>query len=75
MSTQSTGCCRRCLGRALNEEEIVWRLKFLAAAVGSFDWTGFDVGGSESCGLMWLLYDIADMIESPRDLPGKEGKL
>jgi len=52
----------------LNEEEIVWRLKFLAAAVGSFDWNGFDVGGAESCGLMWLLYDIADMIESPRDL-------
>ncbi|MDL2272810.1 hypothetical protein LJC23_07265 [Desulfovibrio sp. OttesenSCG-928-I05] len=42
-------------------DEIRWRLKFLAAVAGNLNKIE-PIGEDAACGLMWLLYDIAEML-------------
>ena len=56
----STKHCEHC-GAPLMTDEIRWRLKFLAAVAGNLN-TIEPIGEAAACGLMWLLYDIAEML-------------
>jgi len=46
-------------GKYRRMEDILNRLRFLAAVAGELP----DLSGGESCGFMFLLTDIVDMIE------------
>ena len=52
----------------MNEETVAWRLRFLAAVAGYLHKA--NPNEQECCGLMWILYDIADMIDPPATKDG-----
>jgi hypothetical protein len=59
--SEGTQTCKHCGHKPL-PEGITWRIKFLAAAAGRLHTEALIE--DESCGFMYLLYDIADMISS-----------
>jgi hypothetical protein len=54
--------CEHCHG-PLNNIEIRWRLRFLATMLSCLHTLEFVLGEDECNGLMYLLYDIADMMD------------
>ena len=52
--------CEHC-GAPLMTDEIRWRIKFLAEVAGNLNKIE-PIGEDAACGLMWFLYDIAEML-------------
>ena len=62
--------CKHCHSR-MDTEEIKWRIKFLATVLNYLYKMDSRLDEDECSGLMFLLYDIADMICPPGEKGGE----